>query len=321
MALDDPKIREVLDQPELPRMSFGDHLEELRSRVMKALLAVVVAVVSLLPFKDSVEEVILGPYRQQWRSGFLAHIESLEAKVAAAANGTPIDKLSPGFLAFCQEYKADILAGTYLYPHLLPTQTGYSVPYGLFSINGLEDMLAFMWASLMFALVIASPIVIWQIWAFVAAGLYKAERAAFYRYFPLMACLMAGGVAFGYFVALPYSLGFLIGMMNPAQVSAMFSVGQYLTLLFALTGAMGLVFQLPVVMVALQRIGFVTHRAFRKNWRLTILIIFIVAAVVTPPEPVSMLLMAAPMLLLYGLGLVLTWFARGRDAPPPVVAA
>ncbi|MFY9342845.1 MAG: twin-arginine translocase subunit TatC [Planctomycetota bacterium] len=319
VSLDDPKLGKALDEPELPRMTFGDHLEELRSRVVKSLLAIVVAVVALLPFKDSVEEVILGPYRAQWRAGFLAHIESLEAKVAAAATGAPLDKRTPGFLEYARANKDAILAGRDEYSFLLKEETGYPVPYGLYSINGLEDMLAFMWASLMFALVIASPIVIWQVWAFIAAGLYKAERAAFYRYFPLMACLLAGGVAFGYFIALPYSLGFLIRMMNPDQVNAMFSVGQYLTLLFALTGAMGLVFQLPVVMVALQRIGLVTHRAFVKNWRLTILIIFVVAAVVTPPEPISMLLMAAPMLLLYGLGLLLTWWARGRDAP--VVAA
>jgi sec-independent protein translocase protein TatC len=74
-------------------------------------------------------------------------------------------------------------------------------------------------------------------------------------------------------------------------------------------------------MVALQRIGLVSHLTFRRNWRLTILIIFLVAAVVTPPEPVSMLLMASPMLLLYCLGLGLTWLGRGRDPVLPAVTA
>jgi sec-independent protein translocase protein TatC len=178
-----------------------------------------------------------------------------------------------------------------------------------------------MWASLVFALVLASPVVIWQAWAFLAAGLYPHERAAFYRYFPFMVMLMAGGVLFGYCIALPYSLGFLVRLMDPSMVNAIFSVGQFLTLEFALTGAMGLVFQLPLVMVALQRIGLVSHLTFRRNWRLTILIIFLVAAVVTPPEPVSMLLMASPMLLLYCLGLGLTWLGRGRDPVLPAVTA
>ena len=179
-------------------------------------------------------------------------------------------------------------------------------------------MLTFMWASLVFALVLASPVVIWQAWAFVAAGLYPHERKIFYRYFPFMLLLMGGGVLFGYRVALPYSLGFLVRMMDPSQVSAIFSVGQFLTLEFALTAAMGLVFQLPLVMVALQRIGLVTHATFRRNWRMIILLIFVLAAVVTPPDPASMLLMSTPMVLLYGLGLVLTWWSRGRDAQEAV---
>ncbi|MFO0175382.1 MAG: twin-arginine translocase subunit TatC, partial [Planctomycetota bacterium] len=90
--------------------------------------------------------------------------------------------------------------------------------------------------------------------------------------------------------------------------------GQFLTLEFALTAAMGLVFQLPLVMLALQKIGLVAHRTFVRNWRMIILVIFVIAAVVTPPDPASMVLMAIPMVLLYGLGLVLTWFGRHRDA-------
>jgi sec-independent protein translocase protein TatC len=84
-----------------------------------------------------------------------------------------------------------------------------------------------------------------------------------------------------------------------------------------MTAAMGLVFQLPLVMVALQRVGLVTHRGFMKNWRMTVFVIFIAAAVFTPPDPVSMMLMAAPMVVLYALGLLLTWM--GRTHEPPVV--
>lgn len=320
VSLDDPRMREALDEPELPRMSFGDHLDELRSRLIKALLAIVVAIASLLPFHDGVQSIIIEPYKVQWRAGFLEHVDRLEAMEAdARAAGEKLDVQVQQFLAYIREHKVAILAGEMKFTHVIPTSTGYHIPYNLYATGGLEDMMSFMWASLVFALVLASPVVIWQAWAFVAAGLYPKERSVFYRYFPFMMALMAGGIAFGYFVALPYSLGFLMGLMNPQNVLAIFSIGQFITLEFALTGAMGLVFQLPLVMVALQRIGLVTHRAYRKHWRMTILIIFIVAAIVTPPEPVSMLLMSAPMLLLYGLGLVLTWFSRGRDAP--VVAA
>lgn len=317
VPLDDPAVRAAYDDEQLQRMSFGDHLDELRSRLIKALLAIVVAIVVLLPFKGPVQEIIVGPYRLQWRQGFVEWVEQLEARQAA---GT-LDPEGQEFLAYCEAHRAAILDGTKDYTYLLKEKTGYPVPYSLFATGGIEDMFAFMWASLIFALVLASPVVIWQGWAFLAAGLYAKERAVFYRYFPTMLLLFGAGVAFGYFVALPYSLGFLIGLMDPAQVNAILSVGQFLNLLLALTAAMGLVFQLPLVMVALQRVGLVTHRAFVKNWRVTVLVIFCAAAIFTPPEPVSMLLMSLPMLLLYGLGLVLTWWGRRHEAPTIEVAS
>ena len=322
VTLDDPKVREALDEPELPRMSFGDHLDELRSRLLKALLAIVVAVLGVLPFKEAVQGIIVEPYRVQWRLGFRDHIDALRAKIVtaeaiAAPTAAQQEQLEEyrGFLEYSLLHRETILSGEKDFTFLLPERTGYHVPYHLVSINPLDDAFSFMWAALVFALVLASPVVIWQIWAFVAAGLYPAERRVFYRYFPFMVLLMASGAAFGYFVALPYSVGFLIRWMNPEQVGAMLGIGQFLTLEFALTGAMGLVFQLPLVMVALQRVGLVTHRGFRKNWRMTILVIAIVAAVITPPDPVSMMLMGVPMVLLYGVGLVLTYLSRHRDAP------
>lgn len=319
MPLDDPQLRHALDdEPQLPRMSFGDHLDELRSRILKSLVAIVVAIFAVLPWKHEVQEIIIDPYRTQWRMGFVEHVAALEAAEATAkGEGAAMDPLEVEFLAFCREHREAILAGTFKHTGIIPARSGYPMPYGLYATGGLEDTLSFMWASLVFALVLASPVVIWQVWAFLAAGLYPKERAVFYRYFPFMIGLMAMGVSFGYFVVLPYMLRFLATMMDPTQVTAIFTIGQFLNLLFALTAAMGLVFQLPLVMVALQRIGLVTHRGFVHNWRMTILIICIVAAVVTPPEPVSMLLMAGPMILLFGLGLLLTWLGRGRDAPAP----
>ena len=311
VTLDDPNVRAALDADELPRMSFGDHLDELRSRLVKSLLAIALVVVGVMPFKDAVQEIIIAPYRVQWRIGFLGHIDNLETKAAAAtATGSALDEDTERFVTYCRKHKDAILAGKKEYSHLFPVNTGYPLPYSLYATGGLEDVMSWMWAALVFALVLASPIVVWQLWAFIGAGLYAHERAVFYRYFPFMLVLMGAGVSFGYFAVLPYSLGFLVSMMNPDQVNAIFGIGQFLTLEFAMTGAMGLVFQLPLVMLALQRIGITPHEWYLKNWRMTILIIFIVAAVVTPPEPVSMLLMAGPMVLLFGLGLLLTRWQR-----------
>ena len=101
------------------------------------------------------------------------------------------------------------------------------------------------------------------------------------------------------------------------MVGALFSVGQFLSLLFMTTAAMGLVFQVPLVMLALQKVGLMRHKTFVKHWRITILIIFLSAAIFTPPEPVSMILMSMPMILLYGVGLLLTAMGRKNEAPLP----
>ncbi|MCC7062467.1 MAG: twin-arginine translocase subunit TatC [Planctomycetes bacterium] len=314
--LDDPTVRAAYeDPPELPRMSFGDHLDELRTRLMRSIVAIVVAIVVVMPFKDAVQAIIIEPYRVQWKIGFQDWVHALEQKEAAGkfAGETPEDPDGKAYLAFSRERKQVILNGTYEYMPQLSAKTGYALPYTLLATNVLEDMFAYMFMALIFSLVIASPIVVWQIWAFIAAGLYPKERRLFYRYFPFMVGLFGAGVAFGYTIALPYSLGFLIKLMNPTQVNAMISIGQFLNLMFAMTAAMGLMFQLPLVMVALQRVGLVTHGAFVKHWRITVLAIFLAAAVFTPPEPVSMMLMATPMVVLYALGLLLTWMGSRRD--------
>src|SRR5687768_5079424 len=126
VSLDDPRMREALDEPELPRMSFGDHLDELRSRLIKALLAIVVAIASLLPFHDGVQAIIIEPYKVQWRAGFLAHVDRLEAMEAdARAAGEKLDVQVQEFLAYIREHKVPILAGEMKFTHVIPTRTGY----------------------------------------------------------------------------------------------------------------------------------------------------------------------------------------------------
>jgi len=316
VQLDDPRIRDALDDDApLPRMSFGDHLDELRKRVIKSLLAIFVAVVAVFPFKLTVQEIVIEPYRVQWRIGFTNYVANLQAEKDAGKLDD--DPLGLKYLEFCLAEKDRIFEGDFRWAYLMKELSGYPVPYNLYATGGLEDFLSFMWVALIFALILASPVVLWQIWAFIAAGLYKHERAVFLRYFPFMLLLVAAGVAFGYRIALPYSLGFLIGMMDPTMVGALFSVGQFLSLLFMTTAAMGVVFQVPLVMLALQKVGLVRHKTFTKHWRATILIMVLTAAIFTPPEPVSMILMSMPMMLLYGIGLLLTRSGQKNEPPLP----
>jgi len=316
VSLDDPRARQAYAEPEaLPRMSFGDHLDELRRRLIRAVLALLVAVVAIMPFKSEVTGIIIEPYRILWRQAYVAH----EAWLAEGlANGKLQGDYWPQCLANCRRFHDDILAGTFeskMPAFKLPDLTGFSVPYALVADGGLDDFWTYMMASFVFAAVLAGPIVIWQGWAFIAAGLYQRERRVFYRFFPFAMVLLTSGVLFGYFLAVPYGLGWLIRLMQTDQVSALLSVSQYFTLMFTLTAAMGVIFQLPMVMVALQRIGLVRHRTYTQHWRIIVLLIFVLSAVLTPPDPFSMMLMATPTLCLYVLGLVLTSLGRKHERP------
>lgn len=309
-------------------MSFGDHLDELRRRLIISLVTVAVFVLGLIPFKQTITAIYLEPYRLMWQQGFEGYLENaheraqeLQQEVATTTGSQ--QKLAQTSLHLWQaklewldEYAPSILDGTYPFDEHandIRERGGYELPYVLIATGGMEDFWVYMTASFLFALILAAPVVVYQLWAFVAAGLYRHERKAVLRNVPLAVVLLLAGVAFGYFAMVPWSFFWLVRLMNFGQVQPWFTVSQYFSLLFALTAALGLVFQLPLVMLVLQRIGLVSHQMLAKQWRYVVLGIFVLAAIVTPPDPFTMMLMGLPMIALYALGLLLTWRADRRQ--------
>jgi Tat protein translocase TatC len=306
-------------EEQLPKMSFGDHLDELRRRLVRSLIAVAVCMFALLPFKSEVTTIYVGPYRDMWRAGFDDYVVEREAEAAAKGGIENLHPLRQESLRFLRERAAEIRAGTYPIEeaHRIADVGGYRVPYNLVSLGGIEDFWTFMAASMLFAVILAAPIVLWQIWAFVGAGLYKRERRVVHNYVPFAFGLLTAGVLFGYFLVVPIGLFYLVKIMNFGDVQPMLSVAQYFSFLFTLTAALGFVFQLPLLMLALTKVGVVSHTAWAKNWRYIILGIFLFAAIVTPPDPFTQSLMAIPMVLLYLVGIWLT--ARAARAAPSLV--
>ena len=323
---------------QLTRMSFGDHLDELRRRLIRAVGAMLLAVVCIIPFKHQVQEIIIGPYRTLWlttydewiehltergqaREVLLAEAATLEANSEVDAAATKrmlaenqLDADGLAWLAFDRENHQRIFDGTYPWWHILKEKTGFNMSYELFATDGIQDFWTFMMASLLFALVVASPVVLWQFWAFISAGLYKRERKVVRRLFPLFCGLLVGGILFGYFFVVPYGLYFLVRLKSPGLVAPLLTVATYFNFLFLLTAALGVVFQLPLFMLAMQKVGLMTHQGFKKHWRGVILAIWVVAALMTPPDPFTQGLMACPLILLFLFGLFLTrWSARKDD--------
>jgi sec-independent protein translocase protein TatC len=166
------------------------------------------------------------------------------------------------------------------------------------------------------ALVIAFPIIAAQIYKFVAPGLYRHERKAFLPYLVATPVFFMLGATLVYFL-LPMVLGFFAGMQQTGddgiKIELLPKVSEYLSLIMGLTFAFGIVFQMPVVLTLLARIGIIDSTLLREKRRWAILVAFIVAAVLTPPDPLSQLSLALPSILLYELTIfAVKWVERKK---------
>src|ERR1700732_4354397 len=181
------------------------------------------------------------------------------------------------------------LSDAHLDPKLI-----YTHPAGFFNL--------IITLGIYIGIVLASPVVLYQIWLFVAPALYKHERSAIAGFLFSTVFLFLGGIAFGYFVALPYMLKFLVSFQGP--VVPMISINEYFDLTLVVLLGLGLVFECPILVFFLSLFGIVTPKFLLKNIRYAILIISIVAAVITPtPDAMTMLIFMAPMIALYFVGI------------------
>jgi Tat protein translocase TatC len=168
-----------------------------------------------------------------------------------------------------------------------------------------EGFYAYMKLCLITSVFFAYPIIIYQIWQFVSVGLYKKEQKYVLLFLPISyAAFVVGGI-FGYFLLIPFGLQFLIGILGPG-IQPIITMGQYVSFVFMLTVALGLVFQLPLVMLLLSKIRFITPDKFIAWRKYAILVIFIIAAIVTPPDPFTQTMTAIPMIVLYELGILIS---------------
>src|SRR5262249_35049579 len=182
----------------------------------------------------------------------------------------------------------------------------------LVSLAPLETITIFFMVGLVSGLVLASPWVFYQAWAFVAAGLYRHERRYVERYLPFSLGLFLSGVFLCFFFVLPVTLSFLLQFNVYLGVAPTLRLSEWMGFATLLPLIFGLAFQTPLIMLFLERINTFTAEDYRANRRMAILIIAIAAAVLTPgQDPFSMLLLACPMILLYELGIfMIGWGTR-----------
>ena len=196
----------------------------------------------------------------------------------------------------------------------LLTDMGERYSYVYVYIAPQELLLVYMNVALVGALVLCFPLLAYEVYAFCSPGLTGRERR--YTLGALGAgtlCFLAG-VAFAYFISLPFMLRFLIQFTTQVNVSASISIEQYISFLLTVFVIFGLVFELPVVSVLLTALGLVRAEWLVKGRRVMIVVIFLLAAVITPPDVVSQIMVAVPMLALYELSILLSRLVGKRRA-------
>ncbi|MEY3657245.1 MAG: hypothetical protein RL425_6 [Pseudomonadota bacterium] len=167
------------------------------------------------------------------------------------------------------------------------------------------------------AMMVAFPVIATQVWRFVAPGLYAKEKRAFLPFLLMTPILFMSGAALAYFVAMPVALKFLLGYsgnVGGVAQEALPGVGNYLSFVTKFIFGFGVGFLLPVLLMLLERAGLVTRTQLRDGRRYAIVGAFVVAAVLTPPDIVSQLLLAVPLCLLYELAIIAIWFTERRRA-------
>jgi sec-independent protein translocase protein TatC len=214
-----------------------------------------------------------------------------------------------GFI-FCYLF-SDSLFGILARPLLHVMPAGGTLVF----ISVAEAFFTYMKVGFIGGLILVSPFVLYQVWAFVAPGLYLHEKRYVLPFVLGGSFFFALGILFSYFVALPYGFKFLLGFSTDF-IKPLPSMKEYLSFTMKFLLAFGLVFEFPVVLVLLARIGVIDSKTLSRHRKYAILLIFVFAAVMTPPDIISQVLMALPLMGLYELSILLSKvFGKKRPTP------
>jgi sec-independent protein translocase protein TatC len=181
------------------------------------------------------------------------------------------------------------------------------------SLSGQEPFMIWLKAAFIAGFVVASPWIFYQLWTFIAAGLYSKEKRLVHVYMPMSIGLFLLGVFTSTFV-FPPILKFFLGFNRSLGIDPEPRISEWLSFVLFLPLGFGLAFQLPLVMLFLERVGIFSIRTYLSNWRISVLVIWIIAAVLTPGDPTSIFFLGVPLMVLFFGGILLCrWWPRGTE--------
>lgn len=327
------------------RMSFGDHIEELRFYLLRAIYGLLICLVlgfvldgigTAFDWPIGVGrpamDVITEPVESQVTEFYERRRQALEDKLATDATEDPQEPINQTY-TLKAELKTATLA-PYLrddveIPEAIPIEMSvrtaevYNVGRKgelamgmnkqLTTLSVQEGFVVYFKVSLLCGFVIASPWIFWQVWGFVGAGLYPHEKRYMYRYLPFSIGLFLGGVLMCQFIVLPRAVGALLAFNEWLNLDPDIRLNEWLGFAIILPLVFGLSFQTPLFMLFFERIGMFGVDDYKKRWRAAVMILAIFAALLTPtPDAVTMMWLFLPMFGLYALGI---WLCQVLPKP------
>ncbi len=332
-------------------MTFGEHLDELRAALFKAIFALVIGILIALTFAGKVVEYVQVPLKAALEN-YYTRIENNKLRqnlVKDAKAGKPGPSDIDGVVkAFAKErlipedhwlYLPEIVSLLKsIAPDAVKDATAPKISaeditrdklvkvrmyhpveedprVRIIGLRVEEPFVVYIKAAIVVGIILSSPFVFYFLWNFVASGMYPHEKRYVQVFLPFSMGLFLAGAALAFFVVFKFVLAFLFTFYDWMGIDPDPRITDWLTFVLILPLGFGASFQLPLVMLFLERIGVFSIALYLSNWRVSVLVISFIAAVLAPADPYSMLLMVAPLVALYFFGVLLCkWMPRRTSA-------
>ncbi|WP_088341848.1 twin-arginine translocase subunit TatC [Robiginitalea sediminis] len=259
-------------------MSFLDHLEELRWHLIRSTMAVVIVGLVAFLMKDFIfDTIIFGPKKMDFPT------YRLFCRIAT----------NLGFeSAFCAD----------------------SLPFTIQNRTMAGQFSAHIWTSIWAGFIVGFPYVLWEVWRFISPGLYEKERKYSKGFILVASLLFFMGVLFGYYVVAPLSINFLGTYQVSQEVQNEIDISSFISTVRASVIACGIMFELPIIIFFLTKVGLVTPVILRKYRKIALVLVLILSAVITPPDVASQIIVAVPVLILYQVSIYISSYVLKREA-------
>ncbi|MBC6998870.1 twin-arginine translocase subunit TatC [Cytophaga sp. FL35] len=259
-------------------MSFLDHLEELRWHLIRSTIAVVlIGSVAFLAKSFIFDTVIFGPSKMSFPT------YKLFCDIAT-------------YLGFDSAFCADKL------------------PFSIQSRQMSAQFSMHIWTSIWAGFILGFPYILYELWKFISPGLYEKERKHSKGFILIASLLFFMGVLFGYYVVAPLSINFLGSYQVSAEILNEFDIDSYIGTVRSAVIACGILFELPIIIFFLTKVGLITPEIMKKYRKIALVIVLILSAVITPPDVASQIIVAVPVLILYQISIYISGYVLKKDA-------